>query len=201
MAKIHALKKRSPRGQMRPLTIPQVGAIETALSGFGDWRSLALLRLAIDTMLRASDLVSLTTYDVTGMNGDVLDEIITRQKKTMEGVRSALTGDTKEAVQRWLGARHAFTSSWLFPGKVAGNHLTESQYRRLAKDWFQLAHLDTRFYSTHSLRRTKSAVIFAKTGNIEVVRRLLGHASVEATSKYLGVQDADALRIAREIKI
>jgi integrase len=196
-----AKKKKQPRGQMKALTPPQVAAIETILAQKSDWRSLALFRLAIDTMLRASDIVSLRVNDVTGTNGDVLEEIITGQQKTDDGVRSALGKSTQEAVRRWIALRPPFCGDWLFPGRRIGEHLSESQYRRDAKVWFRAAHLDTRFYSTHSLRRTKAALIYSKTGNVEIVRRLLGHKSVEATSKYLGIEDADALRIARETKI
>lgn len=186
---------------MRPLTHPQVATIESTLADKSDWRSLAMFRLAIDTMLRASDLVSLTVTDVTDMKGDVLDQIVTCQQKTQTGVTSALSEPTREAVRKWLQVRGHFVGQWLFPGKSNSEHLTESQYRRKAKEWFRLAHLDTRFYSTHSLRRTKASIIFARTGNMEAVRQLLGHSSLQATSRYLGVETADAIRLAREIKI
>lgn len=189
------------RGQMRPLSAQQVATIEMFLAKEDDWRALALFRTAIDTMFRASDLVTLTVSDVTGMDREPLEEIIVRQKKTGGAVRAVLSGPTREAIKRWLAVRPPFWGEWLFTGKIQGKHLSASQYRRDAKGWFTMARLDTRFYSTHSLRRTKAALIFSKTGNIEVVRRLLGHANVNATSRYLGVEDADALKIAREIKI
>ena len=37
--------------------------------------------------------------------------------------------------------------------------------------------------------------------NVEVCRRLLGHANITATSQYLGLEDSDALEVARNIKI
>ena len=186
---------------MRPLTPPQVATIEQLLAEENDFRSLALFRLAIDTMLRASDLVALTVADVTGSDGAPLDETAVRQQKTSGVVRASISPATKEALRRWLPVRPQFCGEWLFPGRVRGEHLSECQYRRDAKRWFDMARLDTRYYSTHSLRRTKAALVFAKTGNIEIVRRLLGHASVQATSRYLGIDDADALNVAREVKI
>lgn len=185
---------------MRPIAAQQVAAIETMLTQDQDWRSLALFRTAIDTMLRASDLVELEVRDVVGAAG-VLEEIIVRQRKTGGTVRAVLSPATRDALGHWLLERPFSSGAWLFPGKVPGEHLSDSQYRRLAKLWFTMARLDTRFYSTHSLRRTKAALIFSKTGNIEAIRRLLGHSSVNATSRYLGVEDADALNIAREVKI
>lgn len=186
---------------MRPLTSPQVAAIETILAQEGDWRSVALFRTAIDTMLRASDLVDLVLSDVMGADGQVMEEIIVRQIKTGGTVRGVLSPATREALKRWLMVRPPFWGPWLFTGKIQGEHLSVSQYRRETKRWFGKVGLDQRFYSTHSLRRTKAALIYAKTGNIEAVRRLLGHATVSATSRYLGVEDADALKLARDIRI
>ena len=186
---------------MRPLTAAHVATLAGMFANEQDWRSLALFRTAIDTMLRASDLVALTVSDVCGHRGEVLEEIIVRQRKTGGTVRAVLSPATQDALTRWVNARPPVFPAWLFPGKRSAQHLSDSQYRREAKRWFTMARLDTRFYSTHSLRRTKAALIYAKTGNIEAVRRLLGHATVSATSRYLGVEDADALKLARDIRI
>lgn len=186
---------------MKPLSAKQVSAIEMLLAHNGDYRSLAMFRIAIDTMFRASDLVRIYVDEMTAMNGDILDEAVIRMKKTNKAVRVAFCESTKEAVRLWLPHRPSFWGEWLFCGEERGSHLSESQYRRLTKEWFKLINLDTRFYSTHSLRRTKAALIFEKTGSVEIVRRLLGHANVAATSNYLGIEDADAIRIAREVKI
>lgn len=194
-------QKADVRGQMKPLTPPQVAAIETFLAQDSDWRSLAIFRTAIDTMLRASDIVALTVTDVTASDGSILDEIAIRQQKTRDIVIAHLTDSTREAIRRWLAIRPKFWGDWLFTGRKMGEHLSESQYRREAKRWFKMARLDTRFYSTHSLRRTKAALIYSKTGNVEIVRQLLGHSSTQATSRYLGVEKADAMKAAREIRI
>ena len=44
-------------------------------------------------------------------------------------------------------------------------------------------------------------MIFKKTQNIEAVRGLLGHQSVANTSRYLGVENEDALELAQMIRI
>ena len=60
---------------------------------------------------------------------------------------------------------------------------------------------DVNNYSTHSLRKTKPSEIFKQTQNVEVCRRLLGHSDISATSSYLGIQDSDALEVAKNINI
>ena len=56
-------------------------------------------------------------------------------------------------------------------------------------------------YSTHSIRKTKSSVIYQKTQNVEIVRRLLCHANSSSTVNYLGIEDSDALDVARTINV
>ena len=60
--------------------------------------------------------------------------------------------------------------------------MSKVQYRNLVKKWVTAARLDPADYSSHSLRRTKAAIIYEKTKNIEAVRELLGQTSVAATS-------------------
>ena len=55
--------------------------------------------------------------------------------------------------------------------------------------------------STHSMRKTKSSVIYEKTKNVDAIQRLLGHASVSATSAYLWINDNEATDLARSINI
>ena len=48
---------------------------------------------------------------------------------------------------------------------------------------------------------TKASAIDAVTRNVEAVRQLLSHASVAATSAYLGIEQAKALDIAKNYKM
>ncbi|ETX11188.1 hypothetical protein OCH239_20245 [Roseivivax halodurans JCM 10272] len=50
-------------------------------------------------------------------------------------------------------------------------------------------------YGTHSLRRTKAAQIYRKTGNLRAVQLLLVHTKVDSTVRYLAVDLEDALSI------
>ena len=61
--------------------------------------------------------------------------------------------------------------------------------------------LDPSLYGTHSLRRTKATLIYRRTGNLRAVQLLLGHAKVESTVRYLGIEVDDALAIAEQIEV
>nr|WP_213270606.1 hypothetical protein [Hyphomonas sp.] len=56
-------------------------------------------------------------------------------------------------------------------------------------------------YGTHSLRRTKAALIYRKTGNLRAVQLLLGHTKLESPVRYLGVDVDDALEISTGIDL
>ena len=47
----------------------------------------------------------------------------------------------------------------------------------------------------------QAAIIYAKTKNIEVVKKLLGHAGLQATSAYLGVGEAEAFAVSKEFDL
>jgi integrase len=80
-------------------------------------------------------------------------------------------------------------------------HLSTRQYARLVGHWVALAGLDPLQFVTHSLRRTKAALIYRKTGNLRAVQLLLGHTKIESTVRYLGVDVDDVLAIAEQIEV
>lgn len=51
------------------------------------------------------------------------------------------------------------------------------------------------------MRRTKVAHIYKKTGNLKAVQLLLGHANMDSTVRYLGVELEDALAISDSVEI
>jgi site-specific recombinase XerC len=67
--------------------------------------------------------------------------------------------------------------------------------------WVQAASSDSGLYGTHSMRRTKAAQIYRKTGNLRAVQLLLGHTKLESTVRYLGIEVDDALSISEQVEI
>jgi integrase len=61
--------------------------------------------------------------------------------------------------------------------------------------------LDPAKFGTHSLRRTKLVLIYRRTGNLRAVQLPLGHAKVESSERYLGIEVDDAIEIAEKIDI
>ncbi len=190
-------------GQMKPLTHVQVQLIKKILEAEGSARDLALFAAAIDTMLRGVDLLRLKVEDVTDKDGQVLEEFTVRQQKTGKGTLVGLSPYSRDAIASWIAESGKFPLDFLFTGTRKGKDqaITTDHFRTLVKRWVALARLDPRQYSSHSLRRTKAALIYENTRNIEVVRELLGQSSVAATSAYLNVGKKRALEIARRFEI
>jgi len=146
-------------GPKPPFKPKHIWAIRTRLQHEGRIRDLALFNTAIDSKLRGCDLVRLRVSDVHLGDGVRLRTTIVQQK-TGRPVPFELTETTRETLTAWLKLRGLRASDWLFPSRSRpGEHLTTRQYGRLVDEWVALIGLDPAGYGTHSLRRTKVALI------------------------------------------
>ena len=68
-------------------------------------------------------------------------------------------------------------------------------------EWVAAIGLRRKDFGTHSLRRTKAAMIYKQTGNLRAVQILLGHTKIESTVRYLGVDIEDALELAEATEV
>jgi len=188
-------------GQKPPLKPKEVWAIRIRLQIQGKPRDLALFNLAIDSKLRSCDLVALRVSDiVTG--GSVRERAVIVQQKTGRPVQFELTEQTRESTQAWIVRQSLDDSGYLIPSRVHGRlHLSTRQYARIVNRWVESIGLDPRKYGTHSLRRTKAALIYKKTGNLRAVQLLLGHTKLESTVRYLGIEVDDALQISEQVEL
>ena len=69
------------------------------------------------------------------------------------------------------------------------------------KKWVASIGLDPMEYCTHSMRRTKVALIYQKTKNLRVVQLLLEHSILDSTVRYLGVEVDDALESSEQMEV
>ncbi|MGZ9098416.1 MAG: tyrosine-type recombinase/integrase [Brevundimonas sp.] len=113
-----------------------------------------------------------------------------------------MTPPARDALARWLEVRGDHPCDWLFPSRMhRGEYISTRQYARLVDSWVRRIDLDVGAYGTHSLRRTKVALIYKKTGNLRACQLLLGHGKLESTVRYLGIEVDDALSISEQIEL
>src|ERR1700730_618740 len=182
-------------GQKPPLKLKEIWAIRIRLQLDHRTRELALFNLAIDSKLRGCDLVGLRVHDV--MQGRrVAPRAIVMQKKTQRPVQFEITEQTRDAVDAWIMAAHLKPEQYLFPSRVTESpHLSTRQYSRIVGSWVGAIGLDAAAYGTHSLPRTKAALIYRRTKNLRAVQLLLGDTKLESTVRYLGIEVDDALEL------
>jgi integrase len=151
-------------------------------------RDLALFNLAIDSKLRGCDLVRLRVNDVC-IGGQIRDRATVIQRKTGRLVQFEITEQTRAAIRDWLANIGPASGQYLFPSRFHGQpHISTGQYARIVHRWVKRADLASSVYGTHSLRRTKVAQIYKKTGNL----RADPHASFGAAPTD-GRDDSDQL--------
>ena len=188
-------------GQKPPLKPKDIWAIRIYLQNAHAVRDLAMFNLASDSKLRGCDLVKLKIGDLVA-GSEVRDRAMIIQRKTGRPVQFEITADARSSLATWLLRRGGTSDDFVFPSRIySGQPMSTRQYARLVDEWVTAVGLRREDYGTHSLRRTKAAMIYRTTGNLRAVQILLGHSKIENTVRYLGVDVEDALVLAERIEI
>ena len=188
-------------GPKPPLKPKQVWAIRLHLQREERLRDLAMFDLAVDSKLRGCDLVRLRTGQLV-VNATVRQRATTIQQKTEKPVQFEVTEQSRDSLLAWLIHRGGSPGDYVFPSRArTGKHLSTRQYARLVGEWVEAVGLGRSAHGTHSLRRTKVALIYKRTGNLRAVQILPGHPKLESTVRYLGVDAEDALSLSEATEI
>jgi site-specific recombinase XerC len=174
-------------GAKRALKPRQIWAIRFFLDRERRLRDRALFDLAIDSKLRGCDLVKIKIGTLV-IGPEIRTRAIVVQQKTGRPVQFELMADARASLLAWLERRGGTVDDFAFPSRInRSGPMSTRQYARLV--------------GTHSLRRTKAAIIYKATGNLRAVQILLGHTKIENTVRYLGVDVEDALTLAEGTEI
>lgn len=148
-------------------------------------RNETIIRLFLDTGLRLSELINLNLGDVDLVQGIA----IVRQGKGAKDRHVPLGAKMCLRLHRYIRDSHQ-----PLPGERAlfvtrfGSRFSTDGLRRLFRT------LDARLpyhLHPHMLRHTFATEYLRAGGNLEYLRRIMGHASIETTQIYLHVVDGD----------
>ncbi len=185
-------------GQKPPLKLKEIWAIRIRLEIANKIRDLALFNLAIDSKLRGCDLVKIRVLDVSH-GGNVARRAKVMQQKTHQPLQFEISEQTRESVAELIKTQRLKDSDYLFKSRFKDSeHLSTRQYARIVEQWVATLGLDPAAYGTHSMRRSKAALIYRRTKNLRAVQLLLGHTMLERTVRYLGIEVDDALEMAEQ---
>lgn len=112
---------------------------------------LALLNLAIDSKLRACDLLLLKVQDITS-SGMINLRVRLTQRKTHRDVQFEITPKTQHCLTSWLLENGLIAVDYLFPSpRCAHQAMSYSYYRSRVKNWARQLGQNSELYGTHSL--------------------------------------------------
>lgn len=188
-------------GQKSPLSMQDIWSIRMKLRNAGRPRDLALFNLALDSKLRACDLLNLRVSDVS--NGETINNRATvLQQKTGRPVQFEITRKSRKAVGDWIERAGLVGTNYLFPSRIRkSEHLSTRQYSRMLSTWVAAIGLDPTPYGTHSMRRTKATLLYRRTKNLRAIQLLLGHSKLDSTVRYLGIEIDDALEMSEQMDV
>jgi hypothetical protein len=108
-------------GQKAPFKLKEIWAIRVRLQIASRCRELALLNLAVDSKLRACDLVQLRVRDVCHGQSKASRALILQQK-TQRPVQFEITEPTRDAVSAWIKKSALNSKDFLFPSRIRESH-------------------------------------------------------------------------------
>src|SRR5476649_32632 len=107
-------------GQKKPLEPKHVWSIRVRLEIAKSRRDLAIFNLAIDSKLRACDLVRLRLDDICS-GGNVRHRATIVQKKSARPAQFEITEQSRTSVEAWLPMLRSTGSRYLFPSRLHGS--------------------------------------------------------------------------------
>ena len=184
----------------RPLDTHEIRKVADCFDGIFETRNRGLFMLGVSTGGRISELLSLTIGDVyqnhTAVSDLLFDKSIVKGGEVSRAV--PVNRDGRGAIDnliQWHRDRYQNTKPDrpLFPSRH--NSGTVPMHRQTAhqmlKKAFIAAGLNGKI-ATHSLRKSFAQRVYEQSGDIYLVKELLGHRNVATTQSYLGVNYADA---------
>jgi integrase len=159
-----------------------------------------LFIMGINTALRISDLLSLSVGDVLDGQGQILNAVELKEKKTGKLKRFPINKSVRGAMSYYLAERRACgRAEPLFPSQKGGP-LSRSQAWRIIRAAGESVGLDK--IGTHSLRKTFGYHVYKKTGgDLGLVQKLLNHSTSSITLKYIGIDREKMDRVYLELNL
>lgn len=184
----------------RPLNNNEIRLVLACFDGTFEVRNRGLFMLGVSTGGRISELLSLTIGDVyqneSAVSDLLYDKSIVKGGEVSRAVPVNKDGrDAIDALITWHREQYQNTqaSRPLFPSRHKSG--TVPMHRQTAhqmlKKAFIAAGLNGKI-ATHSLRKSFAQRVYEQSGDIYLVKELLGHRNVATTQQYLGVNYADA---------
>lgn len=147
-------------------------------------RNYAMLKLFLNLGLRVSEAIDLKVDDIDWQSG----KLTVVQGKGGRDRVLWLADEDLELLSSWLAKRPA-AGSYLFTTREGGR-ISDRYVRKFVKNYARKKKIGKDVHP-HALRHTFATDLLRKTGNIRMVQKALGHASLATTMLYTHVFDQE----------
>jgi site-specific recombinase XerD len=179
--------KKHDKALVTWLTEPEVNALLASpdKTTWAGRRDLAMLALAAQTGLRASELTGLTCGDVHLGAGP---HVSCHGKGRKERI-TPLTKNTIAVLRAWLAERHGDQGQPLFPNRTGGRLSRDAVEKRLAQHVTTASaacpSLAAKHVTAHTLRHTAAMRLLHAGVDTSVIALWMGHEQADTTQIYL----------------
>lgn len=154
--------------------------------GFVEWRTWAICNWVLATGNRAATICEVQMGDIDYFNKTIALRHTKNKKAQMIPLSSSLETVMKEYIRLWRAG--CGEENWLFPS-IANEQLTthalKQSFAKYCKD------RECKNTNIHGLRHNFAKGWIMNGGNMFVLQKLLGHATLEMTRKYVRLFDED----------
>lgn len=181
----------------KPLRLPEIltnKEVETFLSGFNKryitpHKNYIMCMLSLHMGLRVSEVVSLRVEDIDLNTG----RTHIKQGKGSKDRIVYMNVSLLEEVIKYIERTEVGNQGLVFTTRT-GKQITINSMDRMIKIYGEKTLPNKRMYF-HLLRHTFSTRLLQTTNNLEVLRKVLGHSSIQTTQFYLHLNDNDVEKV------
>ena len=168
-------------------------------------RNYAIIVLGLNTALRISDILNLTSEMVYD-NNKVREHIVVKEQKTGKINRILLNHEVRKALNLYRhflvkSAAYKAGNPYLFPSPyVSQRPLSRYQVYRMIRNAAESVEIQEKV-SCHSLRKTFGYRAWKQGADPIVIMLIYNHSSFDITKRYLCIEQEDKDKIYRSILI
>lgn len=145
-----------------------------------------LFRLGLNTGLRISDILPLTTSDIFNEKGEFKDYLILNEKKTGKEKKIKINNVLRNELLSYTTKNQRENTTFLFYNDKTGSHIKRIQAYKVLKKAAIFCGIEN--FGTHSMRKTWGYWTYKESKyNIGLIMDTFNHSSQSITLRYIGI--------------